>query len=118
MASILRTVSSYSSSASVPSSTAPSHDAFAPPTVWDFLGRHPGLVTALTIILSLLVLEQSVYRSKKQKLPGSPWTIPLIGKFMDSMNPTLEGYQRQWDSGELSAISVFNMYVDYFSIKF
>jgi hypothetical protein len=25
------------------------------------------------------------------------------------MNPTLEGYKKQWASGELTALSVFNM---------
>ena len=61
-------------------------------------------VTAL-----LLLLEQTVYRSKKQHLPGDKWTIPIIGKFADSMNPTMDGYMKQWASGALSALSVFNM---------
>jgi sterol 22-desaturase len=79
--------------------------------MWGFLGKHPGIITAFTIIVSILILEQMRYRAKKQKLPGPSWTIPIIGKFKDSMNPTLEGYQKQWDSGELSALSVFHMYV-------
>ncbi|KDQ20436.1 hypothetical protein BOTBODRAFT_151125 [Botryobasidium botryosum FD-172 SS1] len=65
----------------------------------------------VSVFIGLLVLEQFVYRQKKQGLPGDRWTIPLIGKFMDSMNPTLEGYKRQWDSGELSALSVFNIFI-------
>lgn len=69
------------------------------------------LITSFAVILSLLILEQGVYRSKKGTLPGSRWTIPIIGKFADSLHPTLEGYKRQWASGELSALSVFNMYV-------
>ncbi|KAF8061018.1 cytochrome P450 sterol C22-desaturase [Lyophyllum atratum] len=69
------------------------------------------LWTTAAIIISLLVLEQSVYRYKKRHLPGDKWTIPLIGKFADSMNPTMEGYKRQWDSGALSAISVFNIFI-------
>lgn len=67
------------------------------------------LYTTGAVFLALLVLEQSIYRRKKQHLPGDKWTIPLIGKFADSMNPTMEGYKKQWDSGALSAISVFNM---------
>jgi hypothetical protein len=65
--------------------------------------------TTLVILLALLALEQSVYRYKKKHLPGDKWTIPIIGKFADSMKPTLEGYMKQWNSGALSAISVFNM---------
>jgi len=113
MASILRAVS-YSSAAIQPSSTTttPSYESYATSSYFlQLVKSYPGLVTLATIILSLLILEQAVYRSKKRGLPGDRWTIPLIGKFVDSAHPTLEGYQRQWDSGELSAVSVFNMYV-------
>ena len=65
--------------------------------------------TILTVIITLLALEQAVYRSKKQNLPGDKWTIPVIGKFADSMNPSLKSYKKQWYSGPLSAVSVFNM---------
>ncbi|KAF9510802.1 hypothetical protein BS47DRAFT_1331527 [Hydnum rufescens UP504] len=100
-----------SSFATRPSIITPSHDLYGPPTIWDFLGRHPGILTALTIIVSILILEQTRYRAKKQNLPGPSWTIPIIGKFKDSLNPTLEGYQKQWDSGELSALSVFHIFI-------
>ena len=65
--------------------------------------------TTLAIFSVLLALEQSVYRFKKKNLPGDSWTIPIIGKFADSMKPTMEGYMKQWNSGALSALSVFNM---------
>ena len=65
--------------------------------------------TTLAIVFALLALEQSVYRYKKKNLPGDSWTIPIIGKFADSMKPTMEGYMKQWNSGALSALSVFNM---------
>jgi C-22 sterol desaturase len=67
--------------------------------------------TVLTLVISLLILEQVVYRNKKQHLPGSTWTIPVIGKFADSLNPTLENYKKAWNAGPLSCVSVFNMYV-------
>ena len=65
--------------------------------------------TTLAILFTLLILEQSVYRYKKKHLPGDSWTIPIIGKFADSMKPTMEGYMKQWNAGALSALSVFNM---------
>ena len=65
--------------------------------------------TTFAIVLALLALEQSIYRYKKRHLPGDKWTIPIIGKFADSVNPTMEGYMKQWNSGALSALSVFNM---------
>ena len=65
--------------------------------------------TVLLTVISLLILEQVVYRSKKAHLPGDKWTIPIIGKFADSLNPSLAKYKKQWYSGALSAVSVFNM---------
>lgn len=67
--------------------------------------------TILMVIISLLFLEQIVYRTKKAHLPGDKWTIPIIGKFYDSLNPTLANYKAQWYSGPLSVVSVFNMCV-------
>ncbi len=65
--------------------------------------------TTFAILLALLALEQSVYRYKKKHLPGDKFTLPIIGKFADSMKPTMENYMKQWNSGALSALSVFNM---------
>ena len=100
-----------SSSAVLPSFTAT--DAFEHIPVPSFLSAPAGsaqwLYTTIAIVLALLALEQSVYRYKKRHLPGDKWTIPIIGKFADSMKPTMEGYMKQWNSGALSALSVFNM---------
>lgn len=109
MASLLRRYSS-----SVPS---PSHSPSSPlanfpvPSFLPTSTQATWLYTTLAIVAALLVLEQSVYWYKKKHLPGATWTIPIIGKFADSMNPTMEGYMAQWNSGALSAISVFNMRV-------
>ncbi|KAI0286738.1 cytochrome P450 sterol C22-desaturase [Russula aff. rugulosa BPL654] len=62
--------------------------------------------TTLAILFAFLVLEQSVYRYKKKHLPGDIWTIPIIGKFTDSMKPTMEGY-RSSGTQEPSVPSVF-----------
>jgi len=66
-------------------------------------------VSLTTVVTTPQLPPQAVYRYKKAHLPGAKWTIPLIGKFKDSMDPRLEGYKRQWASGELSVTSVFNM---------
>lgn len=103
MASSKASYPSVLSDASTGSVTAPVFPSLLPSGSW--------LYTTAAIVLSLLVLEQTVYRYKKRHLPGAQWTIPLIGKFADSLNPTMEGYMKQWASGPLSAISVFNVYV-------
>jgi C-22 sterol desaturase len=79
-----------------------------------FPSHTPSLVptwgwTAAAIVFALLALEQGVYRAKKRHLPGPGWTIPVIGKFADSMNPSMDKYKTQWRSGALSVVSVFNM---------
>lgn len=68
----------------------------------------PSWTTLLLLIVTALAIEQYVYRSKKRHLPGDSWTIPLIGRFADSLNPDIENYKRGWKF-PLSAVSVFNM---------
>lgn len=63
----------------------------------------------LAVVATLLLAEQYSYQKKKAHLPGPKWTIPIIGKFADSLNPSLEKYQEGWNSGPLSVASVFNM---------
>ena len=101
-----------------PYSTSASNPSYAPivnipvPSFLNAITSSPRatwLYTTGVILLSLLVLEQSVYRNKKKHLPGSKWTIPVVGKLFDSMNPTMENYMKGWNSGALSALSVFNM---------
>ena len=95
-----------SASASIPASTS------APPySIPLTSGSGSWLFTTFAVLFTLLALEQSVYRYKKRHLPGATWTIPIIGKFADSLKPTMEGYMRQWNAGDLSAVSVFNMSV-------
>lgn len=66
-------------------------------------------LAVLAIIATGLIYEQVAYRQKKAGLPGPTWTIPVIGKFADSLRPSLENYQKGWNSGPLSVASVFHM---------
>jgi sterol 22-desaturase len=104
------------SAAWMPSSTSqpPLYSSVNIPSVLSFTTGQSAiwLYTTVAIILALLALEQSVYRYKKAHLPGDKWTIPIIGKFADSVNPSMQAYKKQWSSGDLSAVSVFNMYAN------
>ena len=107
MASVLR---ERSASAAIPSFTADVSDPLPIPSLFSVSAETATwLWTTAAIVLTLLALEQAVWRYKKRQLPGDNWTIPVIGKFVDSMKPTLENYMKQWNSGALSAVSVFNM---------
>lgn len=105
MASVFK---SLSASVSMPSATSLAH--FSNIQLLSS-ASNAATYTTLATLFTLLVLEQTVYRYKKKHLPGDSWTIPIIGKFADSMKPTMEGYMKQWNSGALSALSVFNMSV-------
>lgn len=66
-------------------------------------------LTMLALLATALIYEQVNYQRKKAGLPGPKWTIPVIGKFADSLNPSLEKYMEGWNSGPLSVASVFHM---------
>lgn len=107
-----------SASATIPSATANGPLVSFPLPSFSFLSKDfSSYYTTAAILLSLLILEQAIYRYKKRHLPGAAWTIPIIGKFADSMSPSMEAYKRQWQSGDLSAVSVFNMYVHIFCLS-
>jgi len=85
--------------------------SLAPANIVNGASAPGGWVTSLlVVVLSLLVLEQSVYRYKKKHLPGAKWTIPVIGKFADSLKPTMEAYKKTWAT-PLAAVSVFNIFI-------
>ncbi|BFZ57218.1 RNA polymerase C-22 sterol desaturase [Savitreella phatthalungensis] len=70
-----------------------------------------GWTLVLTAVLVILVGEQLRYRRRKGVIAGPTWTIPLMGAFLDSMHPTMEGYMSKWRSGALSCVSVFHKFV-------
>ncbi|KAG8864896.1 RNA polymerase C-22 sterol desaturase [Tulasnella sp. 330] len=99
------------SSASIPAQTPDVVETVSSIMAVDTIVSHKMLVSSIVVLISLLILEQAVYRSKKGRLPGAQWKIPIVGKFFDSMNPTMENYQKQWDLGPLSVVSVFHMFI-------
>ncbi|KAL8280890.1 hypothetical protein RQP46_006569 [Phenoliferia psychrophenolica] len=66
--------------------------------------------SVLVLIVTLLLLEQSVWRYRKGKLPGWKWQIPLIGQFADSLHPSMEAYKKTW-APPMMAVSVFNIFI-------
>ncbi|KAF9523589.1 cytochrome P450 [Crepidotus variabilis] len=106
--------SNMSAAANLPSPMATfSHYAFPIPKGFSFLGDKSltWLYTTAVIVVSLLLVEQWLWRYRKGSLPGDKWMIPIIGKFADSTRPSMQAYQKQWDMGALSATSVFNIFI-------
>ncbi|GAA6053718.1 hypothetical protein JCM3770_003182 [Rhodotorula araucariae] len=66
--------------------------------------------SVLAVVVSLLIAEQLLWRSRKQHLPGHAWQIPVVGQFTESVSPTMESYKRSWET-PLATASVFNIHI-------
>lgn len=72
-------------------------------TIWSLI---------VTSILALIVYDQVLYLSKKGTIAGPKFKVwPVIGPFLESMNPKFEEYMEKWNSGPLSCVSVFHKFV-------
>ncbi|BGP67982.1 Cytochrome P450 61 [Rhodotorula toruloides] len=64
----------------------------------------------VAVVVTLLIAEQALWRSRKRHLPGKNFQIPVIGQFAESLNPTMEAYKRSWAT-PLASVSVFNIFI-------
>ncbi|KAL6933910.1 RNA polymerase C-22 sterol desaturase [Hanseniaspora guilliermondii] len=68
--------------------------------------------TILTLIVIVLVYDQVSYQQKKGSIAGPKYKVwPIIGPFLESLDPKFEEYKAKWDSGELSCVSIFHKFV-------
>ena len=51
-----------------------------------------------------------MYILRKGSIVGPMFKMPLIGPFLESVNPKFEKYHEKWQSGPLSCVSVFHKY--------
>lgn len=52
-----------------------------------------------------------MYIKRKGSIAGPSFKIPLMGPFLQALDPKFEAYLAQWASGPLSCVSVFHKYV-------
>lgn len=52
-----------------------------------------------------------MYIKRKGPIAGPSFKIPLMGPFLQALNPKFEAYLAQWASGPLSCVSIFHKYV-------
>lgn len=65
-----------------------------------------------TLVAVLLVWDQVSYQLKKGSIAGPKWKIwPVIGPFLESLDPKFEEYMAKWNSGPLSCVSIFHKFV-------
>ncbi|KAA8900078.1 hypothetical protein TRICI_006251 [Trichomonascus ciferrii] len=65
-----------------------------------------------TLVLAAIVYDQISYISKKGSIAGPALKMwPIMGPFLESVNPKFEEYMEKWKSGPLSCVSVFHKFV-------
>lgn len=67
------------------------------------------IVTAIVLGLSY---DQVSYQLQKGTIAGPKYKIwPIIGPFLESLDPKFEEYKAKWDSGKLSCVLIFHKFV-------
>lgn len=65
-----------------------------------------------TLIAIVLVYDQVSYQIQKGNIAGPKWKMwPIIGPFLESLDPKFEEYMDKWNSGPLSCVSIFHKFV-------
>jgi len=60
----------------------------------------------------LIILDQVSYLRNKGSIAGPRFKMwPIMGPFLESMDPKFEEYEAKWRSGALSCVSVFHKFV-------
>ncbi|CUM66329.1 uncharacterized protein PRCAT00003991001 [Priceomyces carsonii] len=68
-------------------------------------------IIATTIVL-ILTYDQVAYQIRKGNIAGPKYKIwPVIGPFLESLDPKFEEYMAKWNSGPLSCVSIFHKFV-------
>lgn len=65
-----------------------------------------------TAILLIVSYDQYCYQRNKGSIVGPALKMwPIIGPFLESLDPKFEEYVAKWESGKLSCVSVFHQFV-------
>lgn len=87
----------------VPSSFVLNALVWARQSVWTIL---------LAAFLAICLYDQVMYVIYKGSIAGPPLKIwPIMGPFLESVNPKFDQYKAKWASGPLSCVSVFHKFV-------
>lgn len=81
-------------------------------TVTDLYMNMSWLQLIITTIVLGLSYDQIMYQIRKGSIAGPRLKIwPIIGPFLESLDPKFEEYKAKWDSGPLSCVSIFHKFV-------
>ncbi|KAJ5392028.1 hypothetical protein N7509_007518 [Penicillium cosmopolitanum] len=86
-------------------------ETHAPSTTLAVLPTWPLWQYVVTATLGVILYDQIMYIKRKGSIAGPTFKIPLMGPFLQAINPKFEAYLAQWASGPLSCVSVFHKFV-------
>lgn len=100
-------------------STNPVADLYSTPnggTVGSYVKDVFTSLTWVQIICTAVVLiftyDQVMYQLRKGSIAGPRFKMwPIIGPFLESLDPKFEEYMAKWNSGPLSCVSIFHKFV-------
>lgn len=65
-----------------------------------------------TAVVGIVVYDQIRYQIQKGSIVGPKFKVwPVIGPFLESLDPKFEEYLAKWNSGPLSCVSIFHKFV-------
>jgi C-22 sterol desaturase len=112
MATALEIVSSNHSFAAPFASLQEFHESLSVEAVVSALKNLEWWKLILTLVAVGLVWDQISYQLKKGSIAGPKYKIwPVIGPFLESLDPKFEEYKAKWYSGPLSCVSIFHKFV-------
>lgn len=77
--------------------------------IWQSLSWWQIVITAL---VGILTYDQVMYQIRKGSIAGPKFKVwPIIGPFLESLDPKFEEYLAKWNSGPLSCVSIFHKFV-------
>ncbi|ANZ73497.1 BA75_00539T0 [Komagataella pastoris] len=66
----------------------------------------------LAVVIGVVSYDQIMYQIRKGNIAGPKFKVwPVIGPFLESLDPKFEEYKAKWDSGPLSCVSIFHKFV-------
>lgn len=66
----------------------------------------------ISVLVAILSYDQLMYQIRKGSIAGPSYKMwPIIGPFLESLDPKFEEYLDKWNSGPLSCVSIFHKFV-------
>lgn len=80
--------------------------------IYALFQRLSWLQITVSLVITALTYDQVMYQIRKGSIAGPKFKVwPIIGPFLESLDPKFEEYLGKWNSGPLSCVSIFHKFV-------